>query len=39
MLADFVELDRDLFETPGPELAHVAVRSTWVGGQPVHQTT
>ena len=39
MLADFVELDQDPFETPGPELAQIAVRSTWVGGRAVHQAT
>ncbi|MEO5980843.1 MAG: amidohydrolase [Pedococcus sp.] len=39
MLADFVELDQDPFETPGPELAQITVRSTWVGGQAVHQMT
>ena len=37
MLADFVELDRDPFQTSGPELAQIGVRSTWVGGRPVHQ--
>jgi predicted amidohydrolase YtcJ len=37
MLADFVELDRDPFETPGDELAQIAVRSTWVGARSVHQ--
>ena len=39
MLADFVELDQDPFETPGPEMAQIAVRSTWVGGRAVHQAT
>lgn len=37
MLADFVELGRDPFDTPGDELADIEVRSTWVGARPVHQ--
>jgi predicted amidohydrolase YtcJ len=37
MLADFVELGRDPFETPAPEIAGIPVRSTWVGSRPVHE--
>jgi predicted amidohydrolase YtcJ len=37
MLADFVELGRDPFDTPGDELADIEVRSTWVGARSVHQ--
>jgi predicted amidohydrolase YtcJ len=37
MLADFVELGRDPFEVPPPEIAGIPVRSTWVGGRPVHE--
>ena len=35
MLADFVELDEDLFEVAPPELVHLQVRSTWVAGAQV----
>ena len=35
MLADFVELDRDLLTVDPGDIADVSVRSTWVGGQPV----
>lgn len=37
MLADWVELDRDPFEVEPGELAGLSVRSTWVGGEAVHQ--
>jgi predicted amidohydrolase YtcJ len=33
MLADFVELADDIFETPPAEIAGLAVWSTWVGGR------
>lgn len=33
MLADFVELSEDIFETPAAEIAGLAVWSTWVGGR------
>ena len=35
-LADFVVLDRNLFEIPPEEIADVAVRMTIVGGRQVH---
>ena len=31
-LADFVILDRDIFEIPGDEIKHVQVIKTFVGG-------
>ncbi|MCW2288637.1 amidohydrolase [Leucobacter luti] len=34
--ADFAVLDRDPYATPIPELAAVAVASTWVGGERVY---
>lgn len=36
MLADFVELDEDLFDVDPGDIAGVQVRSTWVGGQAVY---
>lgn len=36
MLADFVELSGDPFETPPAEIAGLEVRSTWVGGGSVY---
>ena len=36
LLADFVELERDPFDTPPDEIADIAVRSTWVGGECVY---
>lgn len=38
MLADFVELSDDIFDTPPAEIAGLAVRSTWVGGRCVGGT-
>jgi predicted amidohydrolase YtcJ len=38
LLADFVELGADPFEVPPAEVVDVPVRSTWVGGEPVHRT-
>lgn len=32
MLADFVELSEDPFQTPASDIASIAVKSTWVGG-------
>lgn len=37
MLADWVELESDPFMVDPSELAGLTVRSTWVGGIPVHQ--
>lgn len=39
MLADWVELDRDPFEVEAAELASLSVRSTWVGGTNVFQSS
>jgi predicted amidohydrolase YtcJ len=39
LLADFVELSEDLFETPPAEIAALRVRSTWVGGRCVFDAT
>lgn len=33
LLADFVELSQDIFETPLAEIAALEVQSTWVGGR------
>jgi predicted amidohydrolase YtcJ len=35
MLADFVELSADPFEVDVDEVPDIAVRSTWVGAEPV----
>jgi predicted amidohydrolase YtcJ len=39
MLADFVELDRDPFQVPPPEIVDIPVRSTWAAGRLVHAST
>jgi predicted amidohydrolase YtcJ len=36
LLADLVELDADPFAVDASELPGIAVRSTWVGGEPVY---
>ena len=36
-LADLVVLDRDPYDVAPTELATVAVRETWVAGEPVHR--
>jgi predicted amidohydrolase YtcJ len=36
MLADFLELSDDIFQTPPEEIAGLGVRSTWVGGECVY---
>jgi predicted amidohydrolase YtcJ len=37
MLADFVELSGDPFDTPPADIAHLEVRSTWVGAECVYE--
>jgi hypothetical protein len=36
-LADFVMLDRDLTRIPAPEIRHVRVLATVVGGETVYE--
>ena len=36
-LADFVLLDRDLTQIPAPEIRHVRVLATVVGGETVYE--
>ena len=37
MLADFIQLDRDLLSCPAPELYHARVLRTWIGGECVYE--